>query len=343
MSRAEMTRSKAPRTVNTSVSRRPLSVLPKAAYRGSCWECDEPGATTNGRLKNTPSASPRVTSCKFQFLSAFPASHSNPTQRVSSSGKRCTTCILLPYTLPASCFPGAANYTKARAMLSSTHFHSSSRRYWRRAFAGFRLDAALLLSCRRFSGAALGALRRTLGHSRFATAQRFLPDLSATLRRGGPGIPWRSPPAHFPRFGRLPIEWHTGHCMVAHVWCVGSASNWALIRRGLNQGGTTGSPSCDRRGPPEGKAFEWVFLRRIAIPLWAATLVGVPRLARNADPVPRAPATSSRAWRRASYPSLLCRPFPLWLCSPTGCRRGRAAPWSHWRAPRPLAPRNGGK
>jgi len=163
MSRAEMTRSKAPRTVNTSVSRRPLSVLPKAAYRGSCWECDEPGATTNGRLKNTPSASPRVTSCKFQFLSAFPASHSNPTQRVSSSGKRCTTCILLPYTLPASCFPGAANYTKARAMLSSTHFHSSSRRYWRRAFAGFRLDAALLLSCRRFSGAALGALRRTLG------------------------------------------------------------------------------------------------------------------------------------------------------------------------------------
>jgi hypothetical protein len=145
MSRAEMTRSKAPRTVNTSVSRRPLSVLPKAAYRGSCWECDEPGATTNGRLKNTPSASPRVTSCKFQFLSAFPASHSNPTQRVSSSGKRCTTCILLPYTLPASCFPGAANYTKARAMLSSTHFHSSSRRYWRRAFAGFRLDAALLL------------------------------------------------------------------------------------------------------------------------------------------------------------------------------------------------------
>jgi hypothetical protein len=102
MSRAEMTRTKDPRTVNTTVSWRPWSVRPKAAYRGSRWECAESGATMKGRLKNRPSASPRVTWCKSQFLSAFPESHSNPTQRRSSSGNPFTSCILLPYTLPAS-------------------------------------------------------------------------------------------------------------------------------------------------------------------------------------------------------------------------------------------------
>jgi hypothetical protein len=102
MSRAEMTRSKAPRTVNMTVSSRRWSVRPKAAYRGSRWECPESGATMNGRLKKTPSASARVTLCKSQFLSALPVSHSNPTQRASSSGNSFTSCILLPYTLAAS-------------------------------------------------------------------------------------------------------------------------------------------------------------------------------------------------------------------------------------------------
>jgi hypothetical protein len=102
MPRAEMTRSKSPRTVNMTVSRRRWSVRPNAAYRGSRWECPESGATMNGRLKKTPSASARVTLCKSQFLSALPVSHSNPTQRASSSGNSFTSCILLPYTLAAS-------------------------------------------------------------------------------------------------------------------------------------------------------------------------------------------------------------------------------------------------
>ncbi len=102
MSRAEMTRSKAPRTVNMTVSGRRWSVQPNAAYRGSRWECPESGATMNGRLKKKPSASARVTLCKSQFLSALPVSHSNPTQHASSSGNPSTSCILLPYTLAAS-------------------------------------------------------------------------------------------------------------------------------------------------------------------------------------------------------------------------------------------------
>ena len=55
----------------------------------------------SGRLKKMLSISPRATWCVSQFLSAFPASHSNPVQRARSSGNPFTPCILPPYTAPA--------------------------------------------------------------------------------------------------------------------------------------------------------------------------------------------------------------------------------------------------
>ena len=90
-----------PRTVSTTASRRPWSVVPKAANRGSRWECAKSEATMSSRLKKILSISPRATWCVSQFLSAFPASHSNPVQRARSSGNPFTPCILPPYTAPA--------------------------------------------------------------------------------------------------------------------------------------------------------------------------------------------------------------------------------------------------
>jgi hypothetical protein len=52
-------------------------------------------------------------------------------------------------------------------------------------------------------------------------------------------------------------------------------------------------------------------------------------------------ATSSPACPRASCPCWPSRTFPPWPWPLTGFRSGRAAPWSHWRAPHPLAPRSG--
>jgi len=123
MSLAEMTRIKVPRRVKTTESRRPSSVLPSAANRGSRRECTASGATTSGRLKKLSSTSPRLTSCSSQFFSAFPSSHSNPVESASSSGNPATHCILPAYTaratsparLAACCIGGQAATARREA------------------------------------------------------------------------------------------------------------------------------------------------------------------------------------------------------------------------------------
>src|ERR1700722_2802698 len=86
MSLAEMTRIKVPRTVKTSVSRRPPLALPRAAYLGSVREWPASGATRIGRLKKHSSASLLETRRSSQFLSVLPLSHSKPTHSDRSSG-----------------------------------------------------------------------------------------------------------------------------------------------------------------------------------------------------------------------------------------------------------------
>jgi hypothetical protein len=81
MSLAEITRIRRPRNVNTTKSRRPVSVCPKARNRGSADECSASESAMRGRLKNTCSASPGATSCRSQILSALLESQSNPSHR----------------------------------------------------------------------------------------------------------------------------------------------------------------------------------------------------------------------------------------------------------------------
>src|SRR3954453_8183589 len=81
MVRAEITRTTAPpcRKVNEIWSRRPSSVIPRAWYRGSPRLCPASASRSSGSLRNTCSASVRLTPCLSRLFRSFPASQSNRT------------------------------------------------------------------------------------------------------------------------------------------------------------------------------------------------------------------------------------------------------------------------
>ncbi len=80
MSRAEIKRinALAERRVKVICKRRALSVLPRAWKRASLWLCFCSSKTSNGRLKNTCSASNCLTPCFSTLFRSLPASHSKP-------------------------------------------------------------------------------------------------------------------------------------------------------------------------------------------------------------------------------------------------------------------------
>lgn len=90
MGRAEITRSRWPRSVKATINSRPVAVCPSAMCLGSATEWRASGRTTSGRPSSSCSHSAWVTRCRVQFLCELASSHSKlsmPRKGRSDSGR----------------------------------------------------------------------------------------------------------------------------------------------------------------------------------------------------------------------------------------------------------------